>query len=99
MEVIRGEGLPEEFTLPGRLVARDDFNDHAPPYKKVRPAGRLGSCSASDYKTGAEFMLIMKARNDGYSVGWYPLGPVNEQLRSADDSWLVWVRKQAKIAR
>jgi hypothetical protein len=27
-------------------------------------------------------------------VNWYALGPVNEQLRSATDPWLVWVKQQ-----
>ena len=30
-----------------------------------------------------------------YTVNWYALGPVNEQLRSAGDPWLAWVRQHA----
>ena len=31
--------------------------------------------------------------NDGdYIVNWYALGPVNDQLRSDSDPWLLWVR-------
>jgi hypothetical protein len=33
---------------------------------------------------------------DGYTVNWYALGPVNEQLRSANDPWVQWVRQQIK---
>jgi hypothetical protein len=29
-----------------------------------------------------------------YTVNWYALGPVNEQLRSAEDPWLLWVREE-----
>jgi len=33
---------------------------------------------------------------DGYTLGWFPLGPVNEQLRSSDDPWVQWVREQVR---
>jgi hypothetical protein len=33
---------------------------------------------------------------NGYTVNWYPLGPVNEQLRSAEDAWLRWVREEVE---
>src|SRR4029077_5286484 len=40
---------------------------------------------------------MLKKRSDGvFTVNWYPLAPVNEQIHSADDPWLLWVRRQAK---
>jgi hypothetical protein len=36
------------------------------------------------------------ASNAEYTVYWSPLSPVNEQLRSAEDPWLLWVRQQVK---
>lgn len=56
---------------------------------------------------GGHFLLMLKkwdgklsyaiAGNplDGYTVNWY-VGPVNEQVRSADDPWVVWVREQVR---
>jgi len=38
---------------------------------------------------------MLKRQSDGsYTVNWYALGPVNEQLRGDGDAWLVWVRDQ-----
>lgn len=48
------------------------------------------------YRPGAEFLLMLKKRDAGYTVEWYPMGPVNEQLRSSDAPWLAWVRKEAQ---
>ena len=45
----------------------------------------------------SQFLLMLKKRSDGvFTVNWYPLAPVNEQIHSADDPWLLWVRRQAK---
>jgi len=96
LEVVRGLGIEKELILPGYLSDRDDFNDQAPPYSFVRPNGRSGSCFANTYRTGAQFLLMLKKTNNGdYTVNWYALGPVNEQLRSENDPWLLWVRQEA----
>jgi hypothetical protein len=95
IERIRGPEM-SELVLPGYLVDRDDFNDHPPPYTFVRPGGRAGSCFANSYRAGAQFLLFLKKTKDGeFTVNWYALGPVNEQLHSDDDPWLIWVREQA----
>jgi hypothetical protein len=97
LEVVRGKIPADHLVLPGVLVDKDDFNDHASPYNSVRPEGRRGSCFASSYRSGGQFLLMLKKRSDGVlTVNWYPLAPVNEQLHSTDDPWLLWVRKQAK---
>ena len=99
LEVIRGKLSSEYLVLPGLLVATDDFNDQASPYTFVRPDGRHGNCFATSYRSGGQFLLMFKKNSDGeLTVYWYALGPVNEQLHSSDDPWLLWVRKQAKPA-
>jgi hypothetical protein len=95
IEVLKGRDLPPVIVLPGYLVERDDFNEWPVPYTFVRRGGRSGSCFANSYRQNAEFLLMLKAQPDGsYTVNWYALGPVNEQLRPEDDAWLRWVREQ-----
>jgi hypothetical protein len=95
IETIRGPIGPD-LILPGYLVAGDDFNDQQPPYTFVRPGGRAGSCFANSYRSGAQFLLFLKRTPAGdLTVNWYALAPVNEQLHSDDDPWLLWVREHA----
>ena len=99
LEVIRGE-RPDRLMLYGALVETDDFNDHTPPYDFVRPNGRSGTCFASSYRLGGQYLLMLKRdRNRELSIYWYPLAPVNEQIHSADDPWIIWVRKEAQKPR
>jgi hypothetical protein len=85
--------------IEGRLVAGDDFNDQPPPYTFVRPAGRHGGCYASEYQTGAQFLLILKFHGDGsLTPYWEGLAPTNEQLHGPDDPWLKVVRTFATAA-
>jgi hypothetical protein len=99
IEIIHGQRI-SNLTLPGYVVQADDFNDQPAPYTFVRPGGRSGSCFANSYREGAEFLLFLKKTEDGaFTVNWAPLAPVNEQLHSADDPWVVWVREQAQKAK
>lgn len=94
IEVVRGLNI-SDVELPGYVVQQDDFNDHAPPYTFVRPGGRSGSCYANSYRDGAQYLLFLSKRATGeLTVNWAPLSPVNEQLHSPDDPWLIWVRQQ-----
>jgi len=95
-EILKGEAEPSTISLNGYLTDRDDFNDMAVPYNFVRPGGRGGSCSAYEYKQGAAFLLFLKKIDGKLTVRWYALAPTNEQLHSADDPWLAWVREQLK---
>ena len=96
LEVIRGKATGE-LVLPGVLVDADDFNEFPPPYNEVRPNGRRGSCFASSYRSGAQYLFMLKLKPHGrFTTDWYPLTPVNEQLHSSNDPWLLWVRKEAK---
>lgn len=100
LEVIRGEITENHVVLTGALVDTDDFNDEDSPYKFVRPNGRGGSCFASSYRSNGQFLLMLQKNPDGeLTAKWYPLAPVNEQLHSGDDPWLLWVRKEAQKPR
>jgi hypothetical protein len=98
LEIIKGDRRLSSLAVAGRLVERDDFNDHAPPYRVVRPSGRTGSCYSDEYRAGAEYLLALKRTPGamGWTTKWYALGPVNEQLTGPDDSWLRWVRASTK---
>ena len=98
LEIIKGDRQLKSLVVPGRLVDHDDFNDHAPPYRVVRPSGRTGTCYTDEYRAGAEYLLALKRTPDsmGWTTKWYALGPVNEQLTGPDDSWLRWVRANTK---
>jgi hypothetical protein len=97
LEVIRG-AISRELILPGYLVDKDDFNQlGAAERHVVRSNGLMGSCFANSYRSGGQFLLILKKeKNAGFTVDWDILGPTNEQLSSADDPWLLWVREQVK---
>jgi len=99
LEVIRGHARTD-LTLPGYLSDKDDFNDHPSPYNFVRPGGRAGSCIANTYRSGAQFLLLLKKEQSGeLTANWYALGPVNEQLHSTNDPWLLWVRSEAQKSK
>jgi len=99
LEVIRGDARTD-LTLAAYLSDKDDFNDHPSPYDFVRPGGRAGSCIANAYRSGAQFLLLLKKQQAGkLTVNWYGLGPVNEQLHSTNDPWLLWVRAEAQKAK
>ena len=96
IETIRGPVM-SGLVLPGYLVDMDDFNDRQPPYNFVRPGGRARNCFADFYRSGGQFLLFLKKDKDGkLTVKWYPLGPVNEQLHSDNDPWLLWTREHAQ---
>jgi len=95
IEVLKGRDVPFVIVLPGYLVDDDDFNELKSPHTFVRRGGRSGSCFANSYRQNGKFLLMLKRQSDGsYTVNWYALGPVNEQLRGDGDAWLVWVRDQ-----
>lgn len=94
-EVVKGRHVPADLDLPGYLGGADDFNELPVPYHFVRRNGRRGSCSANTYRQGSDYLLVLKLAGNEYTTDWYALGPTNEQLHSADDPWLQWVRGQA----
>jgi len=99
IETVKGQAI-QELALPGYLVSKDDFNDKPAPYVFVRPGGRAGSCFANSYRRDAQYLLFLKRPKDGeLTVNWAALAPVNEQLRSSEDPWLIWVREQANKSK
>ena len=94
VEVLKGEGVPSTLTIHGHLIKADDFNDRPVPYDFVRPGGRGGMCSAYEYKKGGEYLLFLRSKGGRLTPYWYALAPVNEQLRSAEDPWLIWVKER-----
>jgi hypothetical protein len=102
VEAIRGKLSDDYLLIHGTLVDRDDFNDQNSPYTFVRPGGRGGNCFALGYRLGAQFLLLLKKKGDNegeLTPYWYALGPTNEELHSADDPWLLWVRIEANKPR
>jgi hypothetical protein len=81
--------------IGGYLTNQDDFNRGAVPYLQVRSSGQRGSCFASEYRRGGEFLLLLRLEPSGYYTPyWALLSPLNEQIRGADDPWLQWVRRE-----
>ncbi len=66
-ETLKGSVPSGVVILPGVLNERDDFNDHDPPYRFIRPEGRRGDCVATAYRRGADFLLFLQARDGGLS--------------------------------
>jgi len=98
--VLKGTYASPDIMLNGYLDERDDWNDHPLPYTFVRPNGRSGSCYSNTYRSGGQFVLMLKHVTDPhqgaaeYTVNWAALAPANEQIRSADDPWVQWVTAQ-----
>jgi hypothetical protein len=97
-EVLKGEGVPQTLILTGSISERDDYNDRPVPYDFVRRDGRGGTCFAYEYRQGAQFLLLLKKQKGKLTPYWVPFAPANEQVRSADDPWVVWVKGQLKWA-
>jgi hypothetical protein len=95
-EVLKGEQVPQTLVVKGSFSGEDDFNDQPAPYDFVRKAGRGGTCFAYTYKQGAQFLLLLKKQEGELTPYWIPFAPANEQLRSADDPWVVWVKDNLK---
>jgi hypothetical protein len=92
-QVVKGPYVPADLDLPGYLGGPNDFNELPVPYHFVRRGARDG-CFANTYRQGANYLLVLKLVGNAYTTDWYALGPTNEQLHSADDPWLQWVRRQ-----
>jgi hypothetical protein len=96
IEWLRGEATAAPIVLPGSAVAVDDFNARPVPYQTVRSAGQRGDCFAQEYRPGADYLLLLRREAGGLTVQWWPLAPLNEQLRGARDPWLAWVRERLR---
>jgi hypothetical protein len=85
----------------GELNQRDDPNDRPAPYGFVRPGGRHGNCFALGYRSGGEYLLLLRrtehpssAQPNDLTPYWSPLAPTNEQLfGGTSDPWFAWVAR------
>lgn len=66
IEVVKGMYSSLEIPISGYLYGSDDFNDGLVPYTFVRREGRRGSCVASTYKDGGDFLLFLVHRRTDY---------------------------------
>ena len=86
--------VSQSLRIPGGVTTQPDFNPEPVPYHWVRPSGLRGSCYASVYQQGGEFLLLLRgptaASLDPY---WAALSPTNEQVHGRDDPWVAWVRR------
>ncbi len=94
LEVLKGDSARTRISVPGETTRRDDFNNGTVPYRMVRQGGRMGNCVATSYKLGAEYLLLLKTKNDVLNPYWAALAPLNEQITGSDDAWVTWVREQ-----
>jgi len=97
LEVLKGDGSTLRILVAGDTISSDDYNRGAVPYRMVRSNGASGNCFATGYKLKAEYLLIMKRTvGDVFTPYWAALAPMNEQVRGADDAWVLWVRDQVR---
>ncbi len=99
LEVLKGDSSLRQLSVPGESAARDDFNGGAVPYRMIRSGGQMGNCVATSYKLGAEYLLLLRTKNDVLNPYWAPLAPLNEQITGRDDAWVMWVREQLTYGR
>jgi hypothetical protein len=92
LEHIRAPDSVSRVELRGSVVLHDDFNRGAVPYGIVRPAGQRGDCFATEYRLGAEYLLILGPQGGELTPHWKPLAPFNEQVQGEVDRWVIWVR-------
>ena len=86
--------IPVSLRVPGDVTTQPDFNPAAVPYHWVRPSGLRGSCYASGYQQGGEFLLLLRGPSaDSLDPYWAALSPTNEQVHGRDDPWVAWVRR------
>jgi hypothetical protein len=60
LALLKGKLSSGTVEFNGELSGRDDPNDQAIPYEMVRPEGRSGSCFATTYRAGAEYLLLLR---------------------------------------
>ena len=94
-EVVKGRYTDPEIVLTGILTQIDEWNTGQAPYVNPRPSADA-SCYSNSYRSGGQFLLMLKRSGKDYSVEWFPLGPVNEQVHPLEDPWVIWVRNQIK---
>jgi hypothetical protein len=92
IETVKGEWKSPFFVSWGQVDRYFGRNDGRVPYDQVRPGGRKGGCFASDYRLGAEYLLLLYEGD----LQWAPMAPINEETSGPSDPWLAWVRTRAR---
>jgi len=87
-KVIKGRFDAATLDLDGRVIAKDDVNEAAVPYRVARK-------SHDSYVTGAEYLLMLREGVRGYDVTWASPSASNEPIRGENDAWLKWVSQRA----
>ena len=104
IELLKGRLASSTIEFNRSLTDRDDRNDRPVPYDFIRPGGRHGNCFALAYRSGAEYLLLLRrgahpsyAQPNDLTPYWAPLSPTNEQLiDGASDAWFVWVSQKLR---
>lgn len=93
LQTLRGP-VPEKLVLLGDTVSTDDYNPEPVPYRIVRRSGQRGNCFAWEYRVGARYLLLLHQQRGALTARWWPLAPLNEQVRDEADPWVQWVRQR-----
>ena len=96
--VLKGRNVPAKLYIQGFLMAMDDFNREPVPYRHQRGGWSGGACYPYGYRRGGEFLLLLR-KVRGRLTPYYASAPTNEQVRGADDPWVLWVRARLAAAR
>ncbi|CAN5870515.1 hypothetical protein BH23GEM9_BH23GEM9_28550 [soil metagenome] len=108
LETIKGHFTGDHLDVSGSLSDEDDFNRGTVPYVWLRLSGQRGSCYATEYRSGAEYLFLLRAApaRSGFAVPshglhpyWKGLRPTNEQIRGPQDPWVQWVRTEVAAMR
>ncbi len=94
VEVLSGAPDRGDLVFPGIIVDHADFNEGSVPYQIVRAAGQRGDCYAREYRTGGEYLFLLRDDEASLTPHWAPLAPTNEEIRGEDDPWVAWVRNR-----
>jgi hypothetical protein len=89
-ETLKGSAPSGPLLLPGTISDWDDFNDGPVPYTFVRPGGRGGNCSATSYRQGGSFLLLLQALRNGQKTPWERLSEQSPLESSRHDLTTSW---------
>jgi hypothetical protein len=86
LEVLKG-GPFFSFSVRGVITEQSDFNDGPVAYNITRRGN--GSCFARSYQLGGEYLFLREEVEGKLTPYWASLAATNEQLRGAEDPWLL----------
>jgi hypothetical protein len=98
LEVLKGEGVPDSLAVFGTLTDTSNFNTGPVPYTSTSQKQRSGWLRADRYERNGCFLLFLDVETDSktgrsyFIVQYDPDAPNSEQVRSAQDPWVLWVK-------